>query len=198
MAATAFQAWLDAGEDYETGRAVYAQRGSNTTLKKLLELGPTAYNRKRLRLALAELIEEAPAVAPATSLVFTKPAAPASKYPPEVQLLVEEKLACFKEAAHLQAQLRVLATDAQRLAAAKQIKALMRRNQQLWDDINHFDEHGHLPPAVPIAQLPQEPADMLQRVKTLATYISSKRGTEEKRAAWRAEKLELERRLADG
>ncbi|MBC6698071.1 hypothetical protein [Hymenobacter sp. BT190] len=192
--------WLNSGQDYTEGLALAEELCSNQALLKLLRAGANSFTTRKLGEELARISQALPdaAVQDLIRLVVAT-AAPKVEKPADVAALEAERIAGFKEASQLHAQLRRIPAVAERFEVAKRIKSLFRRNDEIWGHLSHYQEHGHLPPV-----LPEKPALDLQdravitlRRNTLRTYLSSKRGTPEKRALWAAERDDLDRRLAE-
>lgn len=198
MSAIAFRTWLSAGQDYRTGVALLgAHPGARPAVLSLLKRSKDgAFTRSKLveeisRLAdvIVNVIENV-SVTPAV----TSPTAGAVETD-EVAALVKERTNGFRQAAHLHGQLRLLATNAERATALAEIKRLFARNEEIWDALHYRDRYGVLPAAVPATAAASDPAALTTRRNTLRTYLSSKRGTAEKRLAWAAELAALERSL---
>jgi hypothetical protein len=193
MSAIAFQAWLDSEQDFTQGVQLYAQhpeaRPALVSLLQRAGAGPFTTSQlvdemERLVIVSVPFMPVAPYVPP------TSP-----ELAPELAPLVAERVALFKEASHLHGTLRLLDTDEARFKAACTIKKNFRRIDAIWDAQAYHAEHGGLPPVVETVIAENDPAAWTKRRNTLRTYLSSKRGTREKRAAWQAELAELERKL---
>ncbi|RZK36039.1 MAG: hypothetical protein EOO57_07980 [Hymenobacter sp.] len=201
MSAIAFQAWLDSEQDFPQGVQLYAQHPeARPALLALFERsGPGPFTSKQLVQEIERLAVEQPTPAPvaaAANAAATAPTSPASpEQPADVAPLAAEKLHLFKEASNLHGTLRHLATDEERFKAACTIKANFRRSDEIFDALSYREKHGALPPVVESVIADDDHAGLLKRRNTLRTYISSQRGTNEKRAAWQAELAKVERKL---
>ena len=195
MSANAFQAWLDSEQDFAQGAQLYAQHleARPALVGLFARAGANAVTTSQLVQEMERLAPSSPAaVTSPTSAAAPGTAAPAApELPPELAPLVEERLALFKEASHLHGTLRLLATDEERRLAACTIKKNFRRIDEIWDTQAYHAEHGGLPPAVATVVVEDDPAAWTRRRNTLRTYLSSQRGTREKRAGWQAELAEL-------
>ena len=198
MSANAFQAWLDSEQDFTQGVQLYAQHPeARPALVGLLQRAGAN------SVTTSQLVQEMERLAPTSPAAVTSPAPAAApvvpgatpELPPELAPLVEERLALFKEASHEHGTLRLLPTDEERFKAACTIKKNFRRIDAIWDAQAYHAEHGGLPPPVQLVVAEDDPAAWTKRRNTLRTYLSSKRGTREKQAEWRAELDDLERRL---
>lgn len=195
MSAIAFQAWLAGEQDFTQGAQLYAQhpRARPALVALFARAGAGRFTASQLEQELARLLAEEPAVSVAPAVAL-----PVAELSADVAALTTERLALFKQASHLQGTLRLLPSDAERLTAACTIKANFRRIEEIWDALTYHAQHGALPPVVEAvldAVLAGDPAAQTRRRNTLRTYLSSRRGSDEKRASWAAELAELERRL---
>jgi hypothetical protein len=199
MSAIAFQAWLDSEQDFTQGVQLYeAHPEARPALVALLHRsGSGAFTSKQLVQEIERLVAEQPTPAPAAAAP-TSPAeevAPQTEDEQEVARLTALRVQLFKEASNHHGTLRHLATDEERFAVACDIKAKFRRIDQIWDQLGYREQHGAWPPVVETAIADDDAAGLLRRRNTLRTYISSKRGTNEKRAEWQAELTQVERKL---
>ncbi|MGI4865436.1 MAG: hypothetical protein ACRYFZ_16050 [Janthinobacterium lividum] len=192
MSAIAFQAWLDGEQDFTQGAQLYARHPeARPALVALLHRsGPGPFTSKQLVQEIERLVTEQPAPAPAAAAAPTSPERPAA-----VAALEAEKLQLFKESSNLHGTLRHLPTDEERYQAAVTIKKNFRRDDAIWDALSYHKQHGVLPPVVESVIADDDAAGLLRRRNTLRTYISSKRGTNDKRAEWLTELAQVERKL---
>lgn len=195
MSAIAFQAWLDSEQDFTQGVQLYAPHPeARPALVALFErAGAGPFTSKQLVQEIERLVAEQPADSGAAPAVPAEQ--PAAAQPDDVTALEAEKLQLFKEASNLHGTLRLLPTDADRYKAAVTIKTNFRRIDAIWDALHYREQHGALPPVVVSVIADDDRAGLLRRRNTLRTYISSQRGTHEKRAEWRAELADVGRRL---
>jgi hypothetical protein len=198
MSAIAFQAWLDSEQDFTQGVQLLAQHpeARPAVLALLHRSGPGPFTSKQLVQEVERLVAEQPTPPPAAAAANAAAAATTSpEQPADVTALEAEKLQLFKEASNLHGTLRLLPSDAERYKAACTIKANFRRIDAIWDALHYHKQHGALPPVVESVIADDDRAGLLRRRNTLRTYISSKRGTNEKRAEWAAELAIVERKL---
>ncbi|MGI4870430.1 MAG: hypothetical protein ACRYFX_04540 [Janthinobacterium lividum] len=199
---TALHTWLAGEQDFAQGLELYAQHPqARPALVALMRRGgPGSFTTRQLvqeleRLAAAEQPADQVRELPATEQPADVAPATAEQLPADVQALVAERNQLFKEASHLQGTLRLLPSDEDRKQAARTIKKNFRRIDEIWDALAYREKHGALPPVVDSVLVDNDPAAWTKRRNTLRTYLSSQRGTPDKRAAWSAEVAELERRL---
>jgi hypothetical protein len=130
----------------------------------------------------------------ATTEHVATPEAPAAA---ELVALRAARLQGFKRASYLKSRLELMSTDQERYTAACEIRQLWRDNARSWDDEAYFLQYGFMPPPAPVAPGLDVTniALVTKRRNTLRTYVSGQRGTPEKKAAWSAELLELDRIL---
>ena len=153
-------AWLDGPREYAAGVALYNRLGGSDTLKRLFarrddveallvkELtalrdalpAPVAHRQLTRREAVAAPAQTAPARAPRPQRPSDSPDAP-----PEVRALVRERKTMYREAQALKATLELLPTQQERATAAFRILDLQTAINRIWDQTNHYDEHGRLP-----------------------------------------------------
>lgn len=136
--------WLESGQDYAQGVALYETHGKSRVVLTALQFGATEFTRQRLVKELRKLLEEktaqppAPAPAIAAKRVATSPPAPpprergegagkreASRRPVEpTPEVAAQRRAWFAERNHLHPQLELVATDAERLTMSLRILEL--------------------------------------------------------------------------
>jgi hypothetical protein len=191
--------------DYDQALLVYLPHASSA-LKQLLQKGCNSFTTKKLKQGLRSLMEadklpdvSAPRVLlSAKTLVEPQQAARAEayhQYPLEVQAKVSEAIHLFKTAELLKRDLSKM-NALERRDAVLQIVELFSKNQQLRDEVNHFEKTGQLPPEVKEKELiiADDITSMHKRYLTLRTY--------KRRASWPTHEPEfklLESKLrADG
>lgn len=201
------QEWLDGPQDYEAGRLLYAQHGPNFVLKRTLSHGPTAYNRSALREELARLAKAgplpvashpAPAAPAVVETVLAAPPAPATAQ--LLEQLDKQWKPPYKEASHLQGQLRHAKDVQQRCEWAHRILDLMDSVQDTWDAAAYAKQHGQLPPEpAPVAPPPaldlRDRQAVLKRRNGLRSQVSKQRRNADRAAevaAWREEIAQLD------
>jgi hypothetical protein len=203
MSAILFQAWLDSEQDFTQGAQLYASHPeARPALVALFErAGAGPFTSSQLVQEIERLVTEQPPAAAAACAAAAAPTSPAEAVVPptedeqEVARLTALRVQLFKEASNRHSTLRHLATNEERLAAACDIKAKFRRLDEIWDQLSYRETHGGWPPVVESVIADDDHATQLKRRNTLRTYISSQRGTREKRAAWQAELAQVERKL---
>jgi hypothetical protein len=114
------QEWLESGQDYAQGVALYEAHGRSAVLRSTLAFGETDFTRGKLVHALQQLAGTAPAPA-ARPTAAPVPAPPVAVPPMAVDPQRRDWLA---ERNHLHAQLALVATDAERLALSLRILEL--------------------------------------------------------------------------
>ena len=113
--------WLESGQDYAQGVALYAQHGRSAVLRSTLAYGETEFTRGKLVHALQQLLAGAPAVArPAVVVPAPPPAAAAAP----VAGVDPQRRTWYAERNHLHPQLEGAGSDAARLAMALRILEL--------------------------------------------------------------------------
>lgn len=121
--------WLERGQDYAQGVALYETYGSSQVVLKALRYGATEFTRQKLKKELEKLVSTSE---PAERLVDTSvkrvpvppkvaPAPAQEASSPEVQA---QRRTWFAERNHLHPQLELVATDAERLAMSLRILEL--------------------------------------------------------------------------
>lgn len=210
------QEWLEGPQDYEAGRLLYEQLGSNHVLKRTLSHGPNAYNVSALREELRKLHKAGhvaavatppgpPAPAPAVvetviASVGTEPAAPALPAA-TVQLLAELEAQwkpLYKDASYLQGLLPHAKDNQERCTWSFRILDLMDEVQARWDKAAYVQEHGQLPPEPVVTPPPAldltDHAAVLKRRNGLRSQISKQKHNAARAAevaAWKEEVAQL-------
>jgi hypothetical protein len=136
--------WLEKGQDYAQGLALYESHGSSRVVLTALRRGASEFTRQKLKTELSKLlvqekvrvvdtspkrVRETPKPVP----IELKVVSPAEKVvsSPEVQ---EQRRAWFAERNHLHPQLELVATDAERLAMSLRILELGELISQSYAD----------------------------------------------------------------
>jgi hypothetical protein len=211
MSAIAFTTWLNSGQDFAEGLALLEQQPNArpAVLSLLRRAGAGSFTSAKLVEEIQRLLDElltdvaalqvtdVRAVNISAERVQISPErVHVDEEPEEVTALVQERIRGFKTASDLHSTLLLLPTDAARAEALATIKQLFARNAEIWDALEYRKKYGVLPATVPTVTPENDPAGQTKRRNTLRTYLSSKRGTEEKRRAWAAELAQVERSLA--
>jgi hypothetical protein len=210
----AIRDWLEGNRDFGAGRALYEQHGDRAALKILFGQGESPFSRKKLAEAL-EALAKAGAPKPARDFFTQAPdglklAAPEAPVAPALGGVIERRKRLHNESRELHAQLRLMAldhadkyTNADRYAVQVRIFELREQIDECWAAERHFEKHGRLPEPPPPPVQPvvaQKPTDLRARLVTVRTYLTpsyARRLKPEKRAAYEAERVELERALAE-
>ncbi|WP_151087377.1 hypothetical protein [Hymenobacter baengnokdamensis] len=207
------QQWLDSPQEYEAGRLLYEQYGLNRTLKRTLSHGPTAYNRSAVREELTKLagrVHDGGAPYPVgyvgQAFTFTSlnqpgcaPAPAAQPAPANPQLLLDldkQWKPLYKQASHLQTQLKHAKDVQQRGTWSHQILDLMDKVQAIWDTGAYVKEHGQLPPVAEVVPPPVldlgDQAAVLKRRNNLRAQVSKQKHNKERADEVAAWKIEIE------
>ena len=114
--------WLESGQDYAQGVALYEKHGRSAVVRSTLGFGETEFTRAKLVHVLQQLVGAAPPAAVARpaavpAVVPTAPPAPSVTIDPQ-------RRDWFAERNHLHAQLGLVASDAERRPMALRILEL--------------------------------------------------------------------------
>jgi hypothetical protein len=125
------QQWLEKGQDYAQGVALYEIHGKSRVVLNVLRRGASDYTRQKLREELKQLLEahppaiatRTPKSAPVRPAVAAPPVAspaepPAADVPDQVR---EQRSSWYAERHRLHATLELLATDEERQVAGERI-----------------------------------------------------------------------------
>ena len=114
--------WLESGQDYAQGVALYESHGSSQVVLTTLRYGATEFNRQKLRQELSKLAQEV--TPPAPVHVVRISAKRVDKTPERVHVdeaLYAQRSSWFAERHRLHATLELLATDEERRVAGERI-----------------------------------------------------------------------------
>ncbi|WP_187261310.1 hypothetical protein [Pontibacter beigongshangensis] len=195
--------WLNSGQDYADGVALYEKYGSSGVRKRMFASGPSSFNREKLLESLQELVpaEPEPKTAKAPS---PRKSAPEHSPKPKENIPADPKLL-----EQIMAQLRPLfdertlahsqldstrITDADRLQLALRIHELSAQLKKLQQLRAHVLEHGSLPegkgkPEVDESDL----TSLIQRRNNLRSTRSKLRKNPERAAELEATEKEIQR-----
>lgn len=115
------QEWLESGQDYAQGVALYEQHGRSAVVRSTLAFGETDFTRGKLLHALQQLV--LPQVGTTRPAAARPAAAPPAAVTP-VAVVDPQRRDWLAERNHLHAQLGLVATDAERLALSLRILEL--------------------------------------------------------------------------
>ncbi|GAB3743067.1 hypothetical protein GCM10027594_22360 [Hymenobacter agri] len=124
------QEWLESGQDYAQGVALYEAHGRSAVLRSTLAFGETEFTRAKLVHALQQLVDAVPAAAHVR--VVDTSAERVRETPKPVQVDPQRR-DWFAERNHLHAQLGLVATDEQRRVMALRILELGDLISQSYD-----------------------------------------------------------------
>jgi hypothetical protein len=122
--------WLEKGQDYAQGVALYEKHGRSRVILSALRYGSSEFTRKKLKSELQKLVQVSPAsvrvVDTSVKRVHETPKrehvhVPAAEVPDEVH---QQRRAWFAERNHLHPQLELVTTTAERLAMSLRILEL--------------------------------------------------------------------------
>lgn len=136
--------WLEKGQDYAQGVALYETNGKSRVVLTVLQRGASEYTRQKLKAELLKLLgQEKVRVVDTSEKRVEKPAtrvhvAPQVASPPQKVVSSPEvhaqRRAWFAERNHLHPQLELVATDAERLAMSLRILELGELLSQSYAD----------------------------------------------------------------
>jgi hypothetical protein len=120
--------WLEKGQDYALGVALYEKHGRSRVILSALRYGSSEFTRQKLKSELQKLVQASPAsvrvVDTSVKRVHETPKrvqVPTVEVPDEVHL---QRRAWFAERNHLHPQLELVTTTAERLAMSLRILEL--------------------------------------------------------------------------
>ena len=183
MAIVHLSTWLnDPDSSYHDGVILYNEFGTSTFLKKLFAQGESTYTRERLRTELIVIDQERskqvqPPVAPVQSVAAQTPPKPfnTSHYPEPLQKLVARKGELYKKCCYLHSQLEKMGTDKERLSAASIITNGFEEINQIWAQLDHFDEHKVMMSVNGYDHSRMSIYELHKRLGNLRTYISKQK-----------------------
>ena len=122
--------WLESGQDYAEGLALYERHGSSQVVLTTLRYGATEFNWRKLRKELTNIAEvvtppvptpQAPKAGHQLGQRGQVVASQVATSVPVDEAVREQRRAWFAERNHLHPQLELVATDAERLAMSLRI-----------------------------------------------------------------------------
>lgn len=140
--------WLQR-PDYQSGVAFYLLHGSNETLKKLFESGPTNFTRKKIQEEMAKLAKvpvEQPKPMVATDFV------PVSDWALDKS---KQRIELIKEQQHIRSQLLHYPNDEERKVAAFRVLEIVDLVMEIDDSLTENKKSGK----VPVKDKPREGYD---------------------------------------
>lgn len=199
------KAWVNSKhKDYWTGVQLYERYGTNRTLIRLFKRKESAYTRQKLAEELRKLAEKPKK----QNYKVTQRYSDTAKSPVNHQELPDvlkkldiEKGKLFKEAAQLHEQISEQMEDmpkANRLKAKDTIERNFKRIEQIWADIDYWQQHGELPEH--LKETPKDEgerirlSDFINRRKNVPTYISKAKKELEKTTD-KVKKQEIQARI---
>lgn len=217
------RAWLaDDAAAYADGVALLRESGTAPGLARLLARGEDARRWAQLQEALRAAVTAAPAVAPsgAAREIVTRstPSAMTQAMPAEIAAIDAAWRRRYKAAADRFRDLKRATSDRTRAAYAAEILDAFDEIRPAWAAVDHWREHGTLPPAAagpgpsaegqapapagPPAVIADGLAAVVQRLINLPTYCvkhrqRAKRAAEKGQAAQAAEHLARVRAYED-
>lgn len=114
--------WLESGQDYAEGLALYERHGSSQVVLTTLRYGATEFNRQKLRKELTSIAEVVtPPVPPVRAPKAPKVAPVVASPAPVDEALRAQRSSWYAERHRLHATLELLATDEERRVAGERI-----------------------------------------------------------------------------
>lgn len=154
MAIASITTWLNnPSRNYEHGRLLYEQYGTNRVVLKLLSSGSTSFHFTKLQAALEEVnkqsnLEPKPIVLPEHHLIVPeRPGDRVSEYkdaPEKILEIRNEKNRHYAQARRLFEMARILDSQPQRLDAALQILDHMDYVSEAWSAIDEWKKDGRV------------------------------------------------------
>lgn len=150
-------AWLTGGEDFEQGKALYLQYGTNNFFKSLLLSGPTPYNINKLRAELESFTPATPALpdkpqppieSDQQAPPITEGPAPVKGDPKEFEKYLELQQLIkltYRQLERNMIELDLTSKESVLRLIAMNIIALYEKKQRIFGLLDHYDEHGTFP-----------------------------------------------------
>jgi hypothetical protein len=184
--------WLNSGQDFMTGVAIYAKYGTSPNQKRMfINGGEDRRNRELLLYELKKLIKDAAPIKKVvinTVIPLKSENKPVVSFEPKLEItgsrqltseannLKSDIISKLKERDRLHATLEFIPKEEDRKEAAFQILDLSDEIGKMYDRLNHFEKHGILPPEKKEEKINKERktdiGSLLIRRGTLRTYIS--------------------------
>lgn len=140
--------WLESGQDYAQGVALYESHGSSQVVLTTLRYGATEFNRQKLRKELANIAEAVtPPASPVRAPKVAKPSPAEADPAPIDEALRAQRSSWYAERHRVHATLELLATDEERQVASERILTI---SEQLTAS---YQAAGQAPVAAPRSDL---------------------------------------------
>ncbi|MCX2473564.1 hypothetical protein OQZ33_04385 [Pedobacter sp. MC2016-05] len=155
-----FNAWLQSGQNYDVGLALYAKHGQSDFLKKLFADGPTPFNKSKLVAELSKLAPTPPAIPEILKIPVTELSESKAEQSELAEFEAKKQNAenhkyylAFQEdnkTLYRQIERNMFMLDASieqpiLLTTAKNILHLHKKIKDNYRMIDHFDEVGYFP-----------------------------------------------------
>jgi len=141
----AIRKWL-VNRDYKEGVALYVQHGNNDFLKSLFEKQQNSFTENKLREELTKLITDEPVDQPkATPAIPDKPKPQVNQF--LITKLQHELKQIYRSIDNNRFQLSRATNNRIRKEYAFQILFLHRKKMAVYEQLDHYHEHGTLPEA---------------------------------------------------
>ena len=186
MAIASLTLWLnDPKRDYNHGRLLYEQYGSNPVILTILRSGSGSYHFSKLQTAIEQLNQKTDLVPkPIVIAEFVKEPAPKpgnkikdfKSAPDQIIDIEREKSQRYAQARKLHETIRIMDDKDHRLAAALELLDHMDFVRTCWDSIDLYNETGEVKPlpqeqeATPVDRL--SVPELLKEQKNLPPNIS--------------------------
>ncbi len=180
--------WLNSDKDYKSGVALYDKHGTSQVVKDMLKKHENDFTREKLFSALTAIQgAEKP-----LKRIKTAPVDPRTR--PDI-LIVKEKLKgeLYAQLNHYRSKAFEAKTVRTRYRYVKKVKELERQIQELWEELDYYDQHGQLMPKKKAVAF-DNVLDMYKRLDLLTNYInrSKRSGDTQKVVKFMEEKNQLE------
>jgi hypothetical protein len=153
--------------DWETGRKIYLEHGSNSGLKTLFQSTKTGFAVRKLKEALRKLAEDQ------KETVAETPKLKEVVKPDFILELEKERKLIYKITADNRARLSVEMPKEQRKELAFAILSDLKKIQAIWYKLDYFEKHQTLPEIVEAEEIQRQPIEwLLKRKTTLRTYLT--------------------------
>lgn len=184
--------WISSGKNYDKGIEILEQRGASGALIRILRLTQSDYTRQKLYEELMKLNNAEP-VKTKEKEVIIKPL----KKPEYLIFREKHKGDLFAHMNVLHGKLKIQKTPKTRKKCAALILELEQKINEIWKEIDYWNEHGKLMPT----EKPKTKLNNLQMAKRIANLQHYIRRDKNKRnneavAEWIKEKESLEQILA--
>lgn len=168
MAIASIKEWLN-HKDYDLGLELYCTLSDNTVVKKLLSLGPTEFNRKKLENELRSLLE-----VNSSDTEFHKNETNVPKNgtePAIIQTIKKSRSDLYARANYLHAQLS-LVDDQTRKEYAFELLEIWDEIDTGWKIEDDFHKNGTVPDDKPKVQIAEAPIELMRQLNNCKSNIS--------------------------